>query len=571
MKIQSLLSSIAICASLFFSFQSCSKQEQVNDIIPSQEENIASKTEYDQRVESLAIALNKALSSNTQLRGLIKEEVNLKFDGDYDVLVNSIASKPLSINTKGESSTVTVGDYISSFLPKTKAEDSSSILEELQAQYPLLQIAIPVHAEDWDGNTVPTIAYLPESYNEREDAYIPAINAQGEAILLDAFNEPAEPVIVLSLNERVSVEPSRPEIDFPTRIDPPQNLSGVKLTENIELSWTKSEAGVKYLIYRKKAGEDTFTKIAEVSGSDNTTYSDFNLIADSYYYYYVVAGGVIRNNNNILTVTTSEPSNTVFVQAPSLPSPLSHFSVEPNGAGIDFMWSGANTTVGHVNLEYKDAANETEYHQLAEVSCPTNYYTYISDIKGRKVSYKASVENAVGESEAVMDYIYPPYRNTATLSSIYVKRIEIDNYRDLETWGRGAPEFYLSVYKANSSGEAIRVRNEMEFAFNDKKNAQNFSGKEVYQWLYNSDYKWYDNLTLSLMEGDGESIKLKLGVSIPIKLAEIISIEPSASVEFTIKNGGQNCGETSLFYFDNPNRVLNFPNYGAKITISETN
>lgn len=170
-----------------------------------------------------------------------------------------------------------------------------------------------------------------------------------------------------------------------------------------------------------------------------------------------------------------------------------------------------------------------------------------------------------------MDYIYPPYRNTATLSSIYVKRIEIDNYRDLETWGRGAPEFYLSIYKANSSGEAIRVRNEMEFAFNDKKNAQNFSGKEVYQWLYNSDYKWYDNLTLSLMEGDGESIKLKLGVSIPIKLAEIISIEPSASVEFTIKNGGQNCGETSLFYFDNPNRVLNFPNYGAKITISETN
>lgn len=58
---------------------------------------------------------------------------------------------------------------------------------------------------------------------------------------------------------------------------------------------------------------------------------------------------------------------------------------------------------------------------------------------------------------------------------------------------------------------------------------------------------------------------------LPIKLAEIISIEPSASVEFTIKNGGQDCGETSLFYFDNPNRVLNFPNYGAKITISETN
>ena len=230
MKIQSLLSSIAICASLFFSFQSCSKQEQVNDNIPSQEENVKSKTDYDHSVEAFALALNKALSSNTQLRGLIKEEVNLKFDGDYDVLVNSIASKPLSINTKGESSTVTVGDYISSFLPNTKAEDSSSILEELQAQYPLLQIAIPVHAEDWDGNTVPTIAYLPENYNEREDAYIPAINAQGEAILLDAFNEPAEPVIVLSLNERVTVEPSRPEIEFPTHIDPPQNLSGIKIT-----------------------------------------------------------------------------------------------------------------------------------------------------------------------------------------------------------------------------------------------------------------------------------------------------------------------------------------------------
>ena len=89
----------------------------MNDNIPSQEENVKSKTDYDHSVEAVALALNKALSSNTQLRGLSKEEVNLKFDGDYDVLVNSIASKPLSINTKGESSTVTVGDYISSFLP----------------------------------------------------------------------------------------------------------------------------------------------------------------------------------------------------------------------------------------------------------------------------------------------------------------------------------------------------------------------------------------------------------------------------------------------------------------------
>lgn len=53
MKIQSLLSSIAICAILFFFFQSCSKQEQVNDIIPSQEENIASKTEVLSRQHQL--------------------------------------------------------------------------------------------------------------------------------------------------------------------------------------------------------------------------------------------------------------------------------------------------------------------------------------------------------------------------------------------------------------------------------------------------------------------------------------------------------------------------------------
>ena len=77
MRTQNLVTSIALCAILILSFQSCSKQEQVINIIPSQEENVKSKTDYDHSVESLALALNKALSSNTQLRGLIKEEVNL--------------------------------------------------------------------------------------------------------------------------------------------------------------------------------------------------------------------------------------------------------------------------------------------------------------------------------------------------------------------------------------------------------------------------------------------------------------------------------------------------------------
>ena len=570
MKIKSFLSSIALCAILILYFQSCSKQEQVINIIPSQEENVKTKTDYDHSVESLALALNKALSSNTQLRGLIKEEVNLKFDGDYDVLVNSIASKPLSINTKGGASTVTVGDYISSFLPNTKAEDSSSILEELQAQYPLLQIAIPVHAEDWDGNTVPTIAYLPESYNEREDAYIPAINAQGESILLDAVNEPAEPVIVLSQNERIIATPSDPVIDLPTSIDPPQNLSANTQIESIELSWTESASALAYDIYRKQSGEESFVKVGSVSGRDNTTYSDYNLVADSYYHYYVVARGLIKQGG-LNSIASSGPSNVAATQSPSLPSPLTHFSVEPNGTGIDFQWSGANTSIGHVNLEYRDVANEMNYNMLAEVNCPTNYYSYVSSIKGRKVSYKASVENAMGESEAVMDYIYPPYRNTATLSSIYVDRIEVDNYRDVEGWPLGAPDFYLSIYKSNSSGEATRVRSEIQFLFDGKKNSQNYSGREVYQWMYNSDYKWYDNLTFSLIEGDGDNSKIKISVSIPIKAAEVIKVEPTVSVEFTLTNDGERCGESSLFYFENPNNVLNFPNYGAKITISETN
>lgn len=569
MRTQNLVTSIALCAILILSFQSCSKQEQVINIIPSQEENVKSKTDYDHSVESLALALNKALSSNTQLRGLIKEEVNLMFDGDYDVLVNSISSKPLSINTKGGSSTVTVGDYISSFLPNTKAEDSSSILEELQAQYPLLQIAIPVHAEDWDGSTVPTIAYLPENYNEREDAYVPAINAQGESILLDAVNEPAEPVIVLSLNERVGgniVDIIKPI----TGIDAPKNLSASTQIESIELTWTKSVGASIYQIYRKQTGETSYIKVGSVSGADNTTYSDYNLVANSCYTYYVVAVGSIREGTEIELIT-SEPSNIASAQSPSLPSPLTHFSVEPNGAGIDIMWSGANTTVGHVNLEYKDATYETEYHQLAEVSCPTNYYTYISDIKGRKVSYKASVENAMGESEAVMDYIYPPYRNTATLSSVYVDRIEMDDFRDVEGWLRGKPEFFLSVYKANSNGETICVQNELLFDFDSMTDAQNYTGREVYQWIYNPTYKWYENLTFSLIEGDGEKKEITISASIAIKAADAITVEPTVSVKFPIQNGGERCGNVSMFYFENPNCVKNFPNFNVRMTLSETN
>lgn len=77
---------------------SCSKEREI--ISSPIEEEFLMENEYDIRVHDFALALNRAISSNSDFRKLIKSEVLKQFDGDYDLLLSH--SMELEVNPSKE-------------------------------------------------------------------------------------------------------------------------------------------------------------------------------------------------------------------------------------------------------------------------------------------------------------------------------------------------------------------------------------------------------------------------------------------------------------------------------------
>ena len=85
---------------------SCTKNEnEVSDpFTKTNPEELYAKTEYNLDMRDFALAVNEAISSNKSFRKLIKEEVNKKFDGDFNVLLTKIVERKVEnyqLNTNG--------------------------------------------------------------------------------------------------------------------------------------------------------------------------------------------------------------------------------------------------------------------------------------------------------------------------------------------------------------------------------------------------------------------------------------------------------------------------------------
>ena len=153
-------------------------------------------------------------------------------------------------------------------------------------------------------------------------------------------------------------------------------------------------------------------------------------------------------------------------------------------------------------------------------------------------------------------------------STVYIKEL---SYTDgsIEHWYRGAPEFYLKVYycKENSQNLVSTVRLE----FTKRQFSQTFNGKIAFVWNA-TDYKkdWYSSLYLYLYETDGgtNNQSVTINPSIALSVANKINLEFSAvSITFNIGNTDSNMGGNDIYYFQNPEAVLNY-DYGGELTIS---
>ena len=187
---------------LLLSCASCAKESQER-VIPESKNYTQIEAHYelserDAQVGQIALALSKATAANVGLRKLIGEKALKQFDGDYDVLMEHIVDEPIEISdaevaTKAGTNQMDFKSLIEAYLPaeaKTKAGETP-LLQQLMEDYPELQIAVPVHAEEWDPEqfSPPVVFNLLDKDVEKLPT-IPGFDAEGNPIEMDAVNAP---------------------------------------------------------------------------------------------------------------------------------------------------------------------------------------------------------------------------------------------------------------------------------------------------------------------------------------------------------------------------------------------
>lgn len=120
------------------------------------------------------LAKNLAAGMKDELvRDFIKDQSVLRFDGDYNFLLQGNVDKEVTTNVNGRSTPTIFGSILTgngSGSSQRQASMDKSI-KQILSQNPLLQIAVPqlnnFSAENWDTKmTIPLVAYLPENYDD---------------------------------------------------------------------------------------------------------------------------------------------------------------------------------------------------------------------------------------------------------------------------------------------------------------------------------------------------------------------------------------------------------------------
>jgi hypothetical protein len=143
------------------------------------------------------------------VREWVKSEALKQFDGDYSVLwmhhLDFSFFDGQSLRTK-----IIMGLAKYNQQPEVK-------FSRLMEDYPTLQFSVPVNVEKWDAeNDIPLTTYCASDFEDSSVAMIECYRSGDVATTLSTKQDPAVPVVVVGLNERVNPD---------GRLDPPADVS----------------------------------------------------------------------------------------------------------------------------------------------------------------------------------------------------------------------------------------------------------------------------------------------------------------------------------------------------------
>ena len=298
-----------------------------------------------------------------------------------------------------------------------------------------------------------------------------------------------------------------------------------------------------------------------LAGIFNRSYQDTAVIAGYTYQYYVTAFS--------FDGSVSKPSNYVTVTAPAVVTPLTSFKVIPSGLDLECAWTHGQVPYADVVIEHK-GPDDSAYSTLHRITdWRTNYcFRPTTSVRGRRHDFRIYRDNGISQSDALTDFIYPPYRNTKDVSRVYIKKIEYD--KKIEGWLQGQAEFDIVATYLNTLTGAVQA----DSLFVQTKSGAALNGVLLKEWrCFDADKDWYSLISIHVIEQDpGDNTSVSLDVKSTVKSPDGLNTGTITSTyTHVMKDKDDYCGVRDLYYYDNPETVLQFPMFGVKLTLSENN
>ena len=568
----------------------CSREESMinnPNLLMNQSVDYNLNSDWNVKSDAMAFAVHQALRQSPEFSAALKKEVLKRVSGDYEVLLSTLSTMSIidssPVTKSGMEDVMTIGELLDGYMASgVHTKSSGSFIEDLQNQYPNMQISVPVHAEDWDEQSyIPTVVFVPEEFSDGETQYVPGYNSEGESVLVDAINEPSEPVIVVGMSERAGVIlpelPEQPEVPTPAA---PTSLVATQTSAGIMLTWQGAGSCTGYKVYRKVTSESNYTQLKILMGHQNTILEDRNVLASENYSYYVKAfnipsGNILDKEEWAASFVYSLPSNMVVCQAPSLPSPVASLETYAQGTNVELRWSCDQNQNAQTEI-YSYFGNNASFTLLNTLGGNLTNYIYTPPVRAQRIIYKVNRANELGQSSPVYDFIYPPYRNTASGSYVYVSSIKCNgDISEIESWVNGSPEFYLKIVTTDDQENPIVLQDKIAFSMDSRDNVATVFNRNVHNWwCFDPSKDWYSTLTFMLVEYDAYKSEFSAEATVGISrkdtvLGYNINLDLSMTASFSWENGDIYCGQAYLRYFENPNTVLYFPNYDIQVQLSD--
>lgn len=558
----------------------CSKSPSLSDTTePSDTTPLTADNSYDELMSNLAQAVNKAAINSPEFRQIVHQQVNLQFDGDYDLLLQTAA--PIQITptvdcvTRSDGS-FSIGDMLEQYYPEqTTRSSDKSIIEELTELYPNLQIAVPVHAEEWNPEEfTPKVCFIPSDYVDLKTETIPGYDAEGNPIVIDAINEPDEPVIVIGLSERAGSNVGtggwgdggsgwNPPVQLPA-----PEVSGTYTNNTVVLTWTQSLALggsiYEYKIYRADlTGNSEYEVIATVDASVRT-YTDRNVTPNRSYAYKVTGmyGLFMPKDSAPIVIETNYTK----------PKPVSNLVVDAIGMQrLKIEWENPDNEFYTTRIERLSGNDNKPYEVVATIDPQENIYLDTDVDPGVRYTYRVrKVDNQGRLSDALQGYSYATFRNPDAPSKVYLKQITC-NLNLVEGWPLGKPEFEIKVAGMDEKFQTSELSHGTYVQFASRSGtSQIFNNVLLHNWSYFNHLTYYPALTFAMQEVDYDSaVQMHIKVAVATKVATAVDIQANLEIPVRFSNEGEYCGACWILYFEDPETWMDYPRNEARMLISE--